>query len=100
MSKGRWEPWEEQWLRQHWKSTSDVDIADKLGRDDKSVARKRKQMGFIKPNGRPSNESKTEATLDSPTPYSLSKLNREDRLKFYKVSFKTHWRYKLIKKIF
>lgn len=98
MSKGRWEPWEEQWLKQHWKTTSDVDIAEKLGRDDKSIARKRKLMGLIKSNGRPSNDSKNEATLDSPTPYSLSKLNRDDRIKFYKASFKTHWRYKLIKR--
>ena len=99
MSKGRWQPWEEQWLKQHWKKTTDKDIAEKLGRDEKSVARKRKSMGFIKANGRPTNNSKVEATLDEPTPYSLSKLNREERLKYYRASFKTHWRYKLIKKI-
>lgn len=99
MSKGRWQPWEEQWLRQHWNKTSDKDIADKLGRDEKSVARKRKILGLIKANGRPSNEAQAEATFASPTPYSLAKLSKEERLKFYKASFKTHWRYKLINKI-
>ena len=99
MSKGRWAPWEEQWLKQHWNKATDKEIAEKLGRDEKGVARKRKLMGLIKANGRPTNNSKIDATTSSPTPYSLSKLNKDERLKFYKASFKTHWRYKLIKKI-
>lgn len=99
MSKGRWEPWEVLWLKQHYKSSTDKDIAAKLGRKEDSIARKRKQLGLSKKNGRPTEDSRKEAIRQTPTDYSLAKLSKEERLEFYRNSFDTFWRSKHVKKI-
>lgn len=92
--KGRWEAWEEQWLRQHWTKCTDKQIAEKLNRDEASVTRKRKHLGLIKNNGRPSNDIRKQATLKNPTEYSLYNLDKEERIKYYKNNFSHNWRYK------
>lgn len=99
MSKGRWEKWEEAWLRSHWKKLTDKQIAEKLGRNEDSITRKRKLLGLIKRVGRPTEDSIKKALTNEPSDYVISKLSKEERLEFYKNSFDRNWRYKHLRRV-
>lgn len=72
---------------------TDEEIAEKIGRSIKAVERRRKILGFKKPNGRPKNATRVEAIHTNPTEYNLAKLSKEDRIAFYKAKFDQNPRY-------
>lgn len=96
MSKGRWKEWENEFLRANYVVLTDKEIAEKLGRKPDGVYRKRRSLGLSKRNGRPTDDERHQAP---PTEYSLSKLPKEERLKFYKTHFESNWRYKHLKRV-
>jgi len=98
MGKGRWEPWEEQYLRSRWQTMTDKEIAGKLGRPEEGIYRKRRILGLSKAGGRPTNKSREEANK-RPNEISLAQLSKEERIKFYKSQFDRNWRYKHLKKV-
>ena len=99
MAKGRWEAWEEQYLRSHWQSATDKEIGKKLSRAEEGIYRKRKQLGLTKgAGGRPTNKSREQAAK-RPNEISLAQLPKDERIKFYKSQFDRNWRYKQLKKI-
>ena len=94
MTKGRWEGWEEQYLRANFMKMTDKEIGEKLKRDEGSIYRKRKSLGLSKgAGGRPTNKERLEQS-GRPNEYALSQLPKEERVKFYKNQFKSNWRYK------
>lgn len=96
MAKGRWETWEEQYLRANFMKMTDNEIGEKLGRKEAAIYRKRKQLGLSKGNGRPTNEDRMQAR---PNEYALSQLPKDERVKFYKSQFDRNWRYKHLRNI-
>ncbi len=95
----RFKAWEDEVIRDNWRTHTDEQIAEKLSRPIKSIERRRKALGLSKPNGRPSNNQRTAGIYSNPTEYNLSKLTKEDRIKFYKTKFEKNPRYKWIKKV-
>jgi len=94
MAKGRWEAWEEQYLRANFMKMTDKEIGEKLKRAEDGVYRKRKALGLSKgTGGRPSNQDRQDATT-RPNEYALAQLSKEERVKFYKSQFDRNWRYK------
>lgn len=94
--KGLFEEWEDELIRQQWQTTTDSDIAAQIGRTAKAVARRRKILGYSKKNGRPGAHTQKKNIIENPTEYNLSKLSKEDRLKFYKTQFDKNPRYNFI----
>lgn len=92
-SKGHFQAWEDEIIRDHWMTHTDEEIAEKIGRTIKAVERRRKILGFKKPNGRPKNKNRAEAIYTNPTEYNLAKLSKEDRIAFYKAKFDQNPRY-------
>jgi hypothetical protein len=94
VAKGRWEAWEEQYLRSNYIKMTDREISEKLKRTEDGVYRKRKALGLSKgTGGRPSNKDRQVAN-NKPNEYALAQLSKEDRVKFYKSQFDRNWRYK------
>jgi len=91
--KGRFTAAEDEFIRDEWMTTTDEIIAEKLDRDVKGIARRRKILGLKKPNGRPQKTNKKEHIYVNPTEYNLSKLSKDDRLEFYKTKFDRNPRY-------
>ncbi|MHA2063178.1 MAG: hypothetical protein ACXABY_02235 [Candidatus Thorarchaeota archaeon] len=99
MAKGRWDEWEEQYLRTHWQTMTDKEIGEKLSREEDAITRKRKLLGLKKgANGRPSNKSR-EVAAQRPNELSLAQLPKVERLKFYKSQFNESWRFPHLKKV-
>lgn len=84
---------EDAYLRDHWETSTDEEIAAALGRSVQSIGRRRKKLGLRKPEGRPTKESRKDAILAEPTEHNLSKLSKEDRIDFYKLNFERNPRY-------
>ena len=93
-------------IEHNWKSHTDKEIAQILGRTVESVSRQRKKFGWIKSNGRPSAESKKKAAQDANVNYKASNFLREvsfanmdknQRLAIYKQNFATNPRYPTVK---
>jgi hypothetical protein len=89
-------------IEHNWKSHTDKEIAQILGRTVESVGRQRKKFGWIKANGRPSAETKKQAAVSSEATYNVSGFLREisftnmdknQRLEIYKQNFATNPRY-------
>ena len=94
MAKGRWEAWEEQYLRSNFMKMTDKEISKKLDRNEDGVYRKRKSLGLSKGSGgRPSNKDRSDAA-SKPNDYRLAQLTKDERVKFYKSQFDRNWRYK------
>lgn len=93
-------PEEEKFLKENWKIKTDEEIGRILGRNADSVARKRKDMGLSKKNGRPSKKERRKAKLErassSPTDYNLGALDKAERLEIYKKNFTRNPRYGIL----
>lgn len=89
----RFKAWEDQIIFDDWETYTDEEIAEKLNRTPKAVTRRRKNLGLLKPNGRPTKQHKVEAILENPNEYNLSKLSKDDRISFYKTKFDKNPRY-------
>lgn len=81
-------------IENNWQGRTDKEIATALSRTEESVARQRKKYGWIKSNGRPSTEQVRQAKIERATKaaasgesFSLSGLNKDERLKLYKKNF-------------
>lgn len=98
MAKHHWKVWEDEVLKKKWENSTDKEIAEIIGRDEKSVARRRKLLGFSKKNGRPKNSTRREAIFQNPNEYSLAQLSKDDRLEFYKTQFEKNFRYAYLKR--
>jgi len=92
-SKGHFTVWEDQVVRDNWQTETDFVIGERIGRGEDAIARRRKALGFSKPNGRPRRASRKAAILKNPTEHSLSKLSKEDRIQFYRTKFDQNIRY-------
>lgn len=92
-SKGHFTAWEDQVIRSHWETSTDEEIARRLGRSVESIARRRKMLNLYKGNGRPRKASRKKAIFSNPNEHNLSKLSKEDRLEFYKSQFDKNPRY-------
>lgn len=89
-------------IENNWQTHTDKEIAKLLGRTEESVARQRKKFGWIKPSGRPSRESVKEAIKekinDGKVEFSLSNMDKDERLRIYKENFdRNHERAHLLK---
>lgn len=97
IKKGRYEEWEEAYIKAKWEFKSDADIAEHLGRDTDAITRKRKYMGLIKADGRPSHE-KIEKILElkpeEQTDRELYKqLRPSEKKKLFQAKFEKTKRY-------
>jgi hypothetical protein len=86
----------------NWQTRSDKEIAQILARTEESVARQRKKFGWLKPAGRPTREQIKETVIknvnEGKTNFSLSHMDKEQRLEIYKTSFdQNHERYKMLR---
>jgi len=91
-------------LEHNWKSHTDKEIAQILGRTVESVGRQRKKFGWIKNNGRPSVESKKQAASEASykasdfiRKISFANMDKNQRLEIYKKNFATNPRYATVK---
>lgn len=91
-------------LEHNWKSHTDKEIAQILGRTVESVGRQRKKFGWIKSNGRPSAESKKKPITDTSfkasdfiREISFTNMDKNQRLEIYKNNFATNPRYATVK---
>ena len=99
MAKGRWEAWEEQYLRANYMKMTDKEISEKLKREEDSIYRKRRALKLSKGSGgRPSNQDRQDGPA-KPNEYALSQLTKDERVKFYKSQFDRNWRYKHLKNV-
>ncbi len=98
-TKGLFKAWEDEIIRDHWVTDTDEEIAKKIGRSIKAVERRRKILGYKKPNGRPKASNRAEAIYTNPTEYNLAKLSKDDRIKFYKAKFSQNPRYPWLTKM-
>lgn len=92
-------------IENNWKSQTDRQIAQVLGRTEESVQRQRKSRGWSKKPGRPTNEEKDEAlresvgnmkgaeNLSALQRISLSNLDKNQRVALFKDNFSNHPRY-------
>lgn len=94
--KGRYTAAEDAYIREHWMTETDVEIALALGREEKGIARRRKILGLKKPNGRPQQTSRKGHIYKNPSEYNLSKLSKQDRLEFYQTKFDKNPRYEYL----
>jgi hypothetical protein len=91
--------WEDEIIKQNWQTMTDEELAKKCNRDPIAIAKRRKRLGFMKPNGRPANDTRKEGIFANPSEYSLAALSKEDRIQFYKTQFESNFRYENLKKI-
>jgi len=93
-------------IEHNWKSHTDKEIAQILGRTVESVGRQRKKFGWIKANGRPSAETKKKAALETDHTFtssdflreiSFSNMDKNQRLEIYKQNFAANPRYATVK---
>ena len=91
--KGHFTAWEDQVIRDEWQTETDFDIGERIDRTEEAISRRRKTLGLSKKNGRPRRASRKAAILENPTEHSLSKLSKDDRIKFYKTKFDQNTRY-------
>lgn len=93
-------------IEHNWKTHTDKEIAQILGRTVESVGRQRKKFGWIKKNGRPSVESKKTAALESASGFkqsdfyreiSFANMDKNQRLEIYKQNFAANPRYATVK---
>lgn len=97
--RGHFAAWEDALIMEHWATMTDEELGKKIGRDDISVAKRRKKLGLSKANGRPQNTTRKDAIFAKPTEYSLATLSKEDRIQFYKSKFEENFRYQNLLKI-
>jgi hypothetical protein len=96
--KHHFKAWEDQIIKEKWRSSTDQQIANEISRTADAVARRRKALGLSKRSGRPSKALRTASIIANPTEYSLATLSKDDRILFYKSQFERNYRYpKLIK---
>lgn len=90
----------------NWKTHTDKEIAQILGRTVESVGRQRKKFGWIKRNGRPSADDKKKAAVSSDATYdtsnfmreiSFANMDKDQRLAIYKQNFAANPRYSTVK---
>ena len=93
-------------IEHNWKSHTDKEIAQILGRTVESVGRQRKKFGWIKQNGRPSVASKKQVALDTNHNFqssdfireiSFANMDKNQRLAIYKENFAANPRYATVK---
>jgi len=96
-------------IESNWKSRTDKEIAQILGRSEESVARQRKKHGWSKRAGRPTKEEKEEALKESVSSLSgpdsltalqrisLANLDKGQRIALFKDNFSNHPRYNSLK---
>lgn len=87
------EQWEDDYIREHWQTKSDEDIASHIGRPSDGVKRRRKKLGLARSQGRPPAPSRANAIYTNPTSYNISRLSKEDRIEFYRTKFEQSARY-------
>jgi len=88
-------------LEHNWKTHTDKEIAQILGRTVESVGRQRKKFGWIKKNGRPTAESKKQPVTfgadykasDFVREISFANMDKNQRLEIYKKNFASNPRY-------
>jgi len=97
-SKGHFTAWEDQVIRDEWETSTDEEIASRIGRTIEAISRRRKILGFVKTNGRPKKSTRKKAIFGDPNEYNLSKLSKEDRIEFYKSKFDKNPRYQWLLK--
>ncbi len=93
-------------IEHNWKTHTDKEIAQILGRTVESIGRQRKKFSWIKNNGRPSAESKKQAALNMDTEgyktsdflreISFKNMDKNQRLEIYKQNFATNPRYSTV----
>lgn len=91
-------------IESNWKSRTDKEIAQALGRTEESISRQRKKYGWVKDNGRPSRDDVRKAKMDRAVKaaqtgrkFSVSGLGKDERLELYKQNFsKANIRYSLL----
>lgn len=81
-------------IESNWQSKTDKEIAIAIGRSEESIARQRKKYGWVKNNGRPTNEDITQAKIEKAVravhnggSFSVSGLDKDQRLELYKKNF-------------
>ena len=82
--KHHFKAWEDEIIKQKWRTTTDEEIGKEIGRTAEAVANRRKKLGFSKANGRPSAKKIKQEVKSNPSEYSLAALSKEDRISFYK----------------
>lgn len=97
--RSKFQQWEDEIIRQEWQTTTDEEIAKKIGREIIAVAKRRKRLGLMKPNGRPDNTTRKDGIFAKPSEYSLAALSKEDRIQFYRTQFEKNFRYEYLEKI-
>lgn len=97
--KHHFKAWEDQIIKEKWRTSTDEEIANEIGRTCEAIARRRKALGFSKKNGRPGKQTRAKAILSNPTEYSLATLSKDDRIAFYKSQFDKNHRYPFLIKI-
>lgn len=89
-------------IEHNYKSKTDKEIAQILGRNEESVGRQRKKYGWTKKNGRPTRDSRKENIVEAvkfntKSGFSISTLDKNQRLEIYKQNFNNNHRYKYVK---
>lgn len=88
---------EEKFIKENWKTSTDIEIGKVLNKKPDSIKRKRKAMGLIKRSGRPSikevKQAKIEMAETTPSQLSLASLDKQERLEIYKKNFNKNPRY-------
>jgi hypothetical protein len=96
-------------IESNWKSSTDKEIAQILGRTEESVSRQRKKHGWMKRSGRPTKLEKDEAlknnmkSLNGPESLtalqriSLTNLDKGQRVALFKDNFSNHPRHNSLK---
>lgn len=91
--KSKFQAWEDEVIRGDWMHSTDAQLAEKLSRSEEAIYKRRKILGLRKPGGKPRLETRKDAIFDNPTEYNLSRLSKEDRIKFYKTKFNKNLRF-------
>lgn len=93
-------------IEHNWKTHTDKEISQILGRTVESVGRQRKKYGWIKKNGRPSKEAQKNAAISADANYkttdylreiSFKNMDKNQRLEIYKQNFAANPRYATVK---
>lgn len=89
---------EEELLKRNYLFKTDEEIGKMLGRRAEAIKLKRKQMGLTKAKGRPAAGINKELILKNPTENTLSHLDKEERIDFFKKNFERNTRYTRLRK--